>query len=50
MGSYVCLRQNGLVQKGTDLLKMSGANFGCSVYRAVLEQISKNVPRVSWID
>jgi len=36
--------------KGTDLLKMSGTSFGCLVNRSDLVQISKNMPRVSWID
>ena len=50
---FVCRRllaSPRLGTKGMDLLKMSSTSFGYLVNRAEFLKISKNMPRVSWID
>jgi len=46
----VCFASPWLRTKGKDLLKMSDTCFSCLVNQAILWQMSKNMPRVSWID
>jgi len=48
---FACIPSTWYKLEGTDVRKMSGTSLGCVlVNRSELVQISRNLPRVSWID